>query len=105
MTWWGWVLVWLGLFAGAGVLFFLLGRGLWQQARALVDEVGTANERLGAVMEQVDALGEQAVRARQDLAVFADPVALQREREAAARRKAREKDRRRRELLRARQRA
>lgn len=97
MTWWGWVLVWVALFVAAGVVFFLLARGLWRQGKALFGELGTASERLGAVMEQVDALGETAVERR--LAVFDDPVALRRRREADARRRAREKEQRRRALL------
>ena len=103
MTWWAWLILWTAILAGTGWLFFSLGRGLWRQASALFSELGTASERLGAVMEQLDALGEQ-VKERQELAVFSDPVALKREREAAARRKAREKEKRRRALLTARQR-
>jgi hypothetical protein len=103
VSWWGWVLLWTAILAGTGWLFFVLGRRLWRQASALFGDLGTASERLGAVMEQVDALGEQAA-ARKDLAVFADPVALRREREAAARSKARAKEKRRRDLLAARQR-
>lgn len=101
MTWWGWVLVWLALFAGAGVVFFLLGRSLWRQAKGLFAELEVANERVGAVMEQVDALGEAAERHR-ELAVFEDPVALRRRREADARRRTREREKRRRDLLKAR---
>lgn len=103
MTWWAWLILWTAILAGSGWLFFVLGRGLWRQSTALFSELGTASERLGAVMDQLDVLGEQ-VKERQDLAVFADPVALQRERAAAARRKAREKEKRRRALLTARQR-
>ena len=103
MTWWAWLILWTAILAGSGWLFFSLGRGLWRQSTALLSELGTASERLGAVMDQLDVLGEQ-VKERQDLAVFADPVALRREREAAARRKVREKEKRRRALLTSRQR-
>jgi class 3 adenylate cyclase len=103
VTWWAWVLLWAAILVGAGWVFFVLGRGLWRQATSLFTEVGTATDRLGAVMEQVDALGEQA-SGRGDLAVFADPVALRRQREAAARRTARARQRRRRDLVRSRQR-
>jgi hypothetical protein len=98
VTWWGWVLVWLVLLVGAGAVFFLLGRSLWRQATALFAELEVANERVGAVMEQVDALGGAAERHR-ELAVFEDPVALRRRREAEARRRAREREKRRRALL------
>lgn len=103
MTWWGWVLVWTAILAGTGWTWFVLGRGVWRQAKGLFAEMSTASERLGAVMEQVDALGEQVAQ-RKELAVFSDPVALRREREATAKRKAREKEKRRRELVRSRQR-
>lgn len=103
MTWWAWLILWTAILAGTGWTFFVLGRGLWRQASALFSELGTASERLGAVMDQLDVLGEQ-VKERQELAVFADPVSLKREREAAARRKTREKEKRRRALLTARQR-
>ena len=103
MTWWAWLILWTAILAGSGWLFFSLGRGLWRQSTALFSELGTASDRLGAVMDQLDVLGEQ-VKERQDLAVFADPVALRREREAAARRKVREKEKRRRALLTSRQR-
>ena len=103
MTWWAWLILWTAILAGSGWLFFSLGRGLWRQSTALLSELGTASDRLGAVMDQLDVLGEQ-VKERQELAVFADPVALRREREAAARRKVREKEKRRRALLTSRQR-
>jgi hypothetical protein len=103
VTWWVWVLLWGAIVVGAGGLFFVLGRGVWRQGRSLVTELGTASERFGAVMEQVDALGEQ-VTERPDPAVFVDPVTLRREREAQARRQARDSRRRRRELVRSRQR-
>jgi hypothetical protein len=44
---------------------------------------------MGAVSSQLETLGKQ-VRASQEPAVFADPVALRREREARARQRARQ---------------
>ena len=49
MTWWGWVLLWLALFAGAAVVFAVLGLGLWRKTRALLAELGRAERELSAV--------------------------------------------------------
>jgi hypothetical protein len=99
--WWGWLLIWTALVLGSAGVFFLLGRGLWRQTKALLCEVATASERAGAVMAQVDALGER-VATRREPAIFAEPAVLRRERDVAARRRARAKESRRRELLRTR---
>jgi hypothetical protein len=103
VTWWAWLLVWVALLGGAGLVFFLLGRDLWRRAETLFADASTAGERFGAVLEQVDTLGAEVAR-RQEAAVFADPVALRREREVALRRRARQKERRRQELVRSRRR-
>jgi hypothetical protein len=44
-----WVVVWVVLGLGAGLTFFLLGRRLWRQLKALTRELGTVSERLGQV--------------------------------------------------------
>jgi hypothetical protein len=51
-----WVLVWVLLVLGAALLFFLLGRRLWRQARALSAELGTATERLTELTDRLEAL-------------------------------------------------
>jgi hypothetical protein len=96
------MLVWSTILVGTGLLFFVLGRQLWRQSKGLVTEVGVAGERLGAVMDQVDALGEQVTQ-RRDLAVFADPVALRRQHAAEVKQRARDSRRRHRQLVRSRQ--
>jgi hypothetical protein len=101
VRWWAWLGVWTVLVLGAGGVFFVLGRRLWRESKALLAEIGVAGERAGALLAQVDALGEQ-VSTRAEPAVFADPARLRRERDAAVRRRARASRRRRRELLRAR---
>jgi ketopantoate reductase len=47
---WAWVLLWVVLVLGAGAVFGLLGLRLWKKARALLREIGTASERLTAVL-------------------------------------------------------
>ena len=71
-----WFLLWTVLVLGAGVLFALIGRSLWRKGVALFWEVGSAAERLGAALEQVDDRGpaEPAV-----LGVFADVEEVRRE--------------------------
>jgi hypothetical protein len=51
-----WVLVWVLLVLGAALLFFLLGRRLWRQAKALTVELGTATERLTELTDRLEAL-------------------------------------------------
>lgn len=51
-----WVLVWVLLVLGAALLFFLLGRRLWRQAKALTGELGTATERLTELTDRLEAL-------------------------------------------------
>ena len=50
-----WVAVWVLLALGACLTFFLLGRRLWRQLKALTGELRTASEALSAVS---DRLGE-----------------------------------------------
>jgi hypothetical protein len=51
---WAWVVLWVVLVLGAGVVFGLLGRMLWKKAKALIAEIGTASERLTAVLAQLN---------------------------------------------------
>ena len=57
---WAWVVLWLVLVLGAGVVFGLLGRMLWKKAKALIAEIGTASERLTAVLAALNDLSEQS---------------------------------------------
>lgn len=74
-----WILVWIVLIALSG--FYLWGtvRSAWRLARGLGSELAQAQDRLGAVQDQVDRLGEATDRV-EELAVFGDPGSLRRER-------------------------
>jgi hypothetical protein len=54
-----WVLLWVVLVLGAGVVFALLGLMLWRKARALTAELGEASERLTAVLASLNDLADQ----------------------------------------------
>lgn len=53
MTWWGWLLLWTVLALGAGGVFFLVGRRLWRQGKALVHELEAAADRFSAVADRL----------------------------------------------------
>lgn len=53
MTWWGWLLLWTVLVAGAVTVHFLLGRKLWRQIKALTRELRTASEQLGSLGDRL----------------------------------------------------
>jgi hypothetical protein len=55
-----WVLLWLGLVLGAGVVFALLGRRLWLKTKALTAELSEASERLTAVLATLNDLADQS---------------------------------------------
>ena len=48
-----WVVVWVLLALGACLTFFLLGRRLWRQLKALTRELGTAADRLGQISDRL----------------------------------------------------
>jgi hypothetical protein len=48
-----WVLVWVLLVLGAALVFFLLGRRLWRQAKALTAELGAATDRLTGLTDRL----------------------------------------------------
>jgi hypothetical protein len=79
VTWWAWTLLWVVLVLGALVVFALAGRSLWRKGMALATELGTAADRFAEVSEQLEAFGDRVAR-HPELAVFADPVDLRRER-------------------------
>ena len=79
MTWWLWTLLWVVLVAAALGVFFMIGRGLWRRAMALLSELGTASDRLSAVADELDTINAAAERA-EELAVFANPTQLRQQR-------------------------
>jgi hypothetical protein len=64
-----WLLLWTGLALGAGVLFFVIARSLWRKGMALLRELGSAADRLGAVLDRRD---ERQPTEPARLAVFTD---------------------------------
>jgi hypothetical protein len=48
-----WVAVWVLLSLGACLTFFLLGRRLWRQLKALTRELGTAADRFGEITDRL----------------------------------------------------
>ena len=84
MAWWLWVLLWLVLLAGAAGVFFLIARSLWRKAGALLRELGTAADRLGAVSEGLQQLATQTA----EPAVFSSASQLRQDRILAGKRDA-----------------
>jgi hypothetical protein len=79
VTWWLWTLLWVVLVAAALGVFFLIGRGLWRKAMALLSELAAASDRLSAVAGELDTINAAAERA-DELAVFAAPTRLRQQR-------------------------
>jgi cytochrome c-type biogenesis protein CcmH/NrfG len=48
-----WVLVWVVLVLGAALVFFVLGRRLWRQVKALTAELSTATDRLTVLTDRL----------------------------------------------------
>ena len=48
-----WVLIWVLLVLGAALVFLLLGRRLWRQAKALTAELGAATDRLTELTDRL----------------------------------------------------
>lgn len=61
MTWWAWLLLWTLLVLGAAGVFFLLGRRLWRQGKALGHELGAAADRFSAVADRLAELDDSRV--------------------------------------------
>ena len=57
---WWWVGLWVVLVLGAGAVLGLIGRMLWRKGTALIADMGTASERLTAVLAQLNDLTEQS---------------------------------------------
>ena len=54
LPWWGWVLLWVGLFLGAGLWIGVLARRTWSSATALGRELARAGAMVEAVGARVD---------------------------------------------------
>jgi len=87
---WWWLLIWVFLLLVAGLYLARRAWGLWGQAKELGSELAAAERRLDAVQGQLELLGER-ITSPEQLAVFADPaeVRKQRDRDLEAARAAR----------------
>jgi len=86
------VMIWVCLLLVAGVYLGTRVWALWGQTKELGSELAAAERRLDAVQGQMELLGER-IRSTEQLAVFADPATLRKERARAATRHARQKRR------------
>jgi hypothetical protein len=85
-----WVALWVVLVLWATVILGILVRSVFGKAVALMREMSTAAERLGAVSEALEAETGEAAQRR--LAVFIDPAEARRERAKLAKAAARGSD-------------
>jgi hypothetical protein len=76
---WWWVMIWTFLLLVAGVYLGTRLWRLWGQIKELGSELASAERRLDAVQGQIELLGER-ISSTQDLAVFADPATVRKER-------------------------
>ncbi len=79
MAWWGWLLVFVALFALSVLVLFALVRSLWRKAMALMEELGTAAEQLDQVTAHLERV-EQTTPPAEPPAVFASPTRLRQQR-------------------------
>ena len=76
---WWWVMIWAFLLVVAAVFLGTRLWALWGQTKELGSELASAERRLDAVSGQLELLGER-ISSTQDLAVFADPATVRKER-------------------------
>jgi hypothetical protein len=76
---WWWVMIWAFLLVVAAVFLGTRLWALWGQTKELGSELASAERRLDAVSGQIELLGER-ISSTQDLAVFADPATVRKER-------------------------
>jgi hypothetical protein len=86
---WLWVALWVLLVAGATFFFWVVGRDVYRKGKALARVAAEEADRLTRAMEPLQAAADELEEHREELAVFADPNELRRERAKAAKRKAR----------------
>ena len=86
---WLWVTLWVLLVLGGAAVLGLIGRDVYRKGKALARVAAVEADRLTRAMEPLQAAAEELEERREELAVFADPTELRRERAKAAKRKAR----------------
>ena len=84
---WLWVALWVVLAAGATGYLWVLGRDVWRKGKALAAELAEASARLNEVAAPLQDAADELEETRAELAVFADPTELRRDRRKAAKRK------------------
>jgi len=78
MTWWAWLLVFVGILSGGGWWIWRRARATWRSAKALSVAAGD----LGAATALLDSAAERPPLAPARLAVFEHPETMYRERTA-----------------------
>jgi hypothetical protein len=86
---WLWVALWIVLVLGGAAVLGLIGRDVYRKGKALARVAAEDADRLTRAMEPLQVAAEELEERREELAVFADPDQLRRERAKAAKRKAR----------------
>ena len=86
---WLWVALWIVLLLGGAAVLGLVGRDVYRKGRALARVAAEEADRLARAMEPLQAAAGDLEEHGEELAVFADPTQLRRERAKAAKRKAR----------------
>jgi hypothetical protein len=86
---WLWVALWIVLVLGGAAVLGLIGRDVYRKGKALARVAAEDADRLTRAMEPLQVAAEELEELRDELAVFADPHELRRERAKAAKRKAR----------------
>lgn len=79
---WWWLMIWVCLLLVAGVYLGTRVWALWGQTKELGSELSSAQRRLDAVHGELELLGER-IGPPTELAVFADPVEIRRQRDLA----------------------
>jgi hypothetical protein len=86
---WLWVTLWFFLLLGGATVLWVVGSEVYRKGKALAVVAAEEADRLTRAMEPLQAAADELEERREELAVFADPHELRRERAKAAKRKAR----------------
>lgn len=84
---WLWVALWVVLIGGAAAVLGLIARDVYRKGKALARVAAAEADRLSRAMAPLQDAAEQLEEHREELAVFADPTELRRDRAKAAKRK------------------
>jgi hypothetical protein len=84
---WLWVALWVLLIVGATAVLGLIVRDVYRKGKALARVAAEEAERLSRAMAPLQDAADELEERREELAVFADPTELRRDRAKAAKRK------------------